>query len=184
MPGFTRPPGEAITTCTVGAALADFRQTLELHVKGPLSAMTKRDVVRLVLAGKRPPYVPWSMGFTQEAKEKLQRHYGCDDVDVPLENHLLKLGSDIGFFTPLGNDRVQDVFGVAWDRSIDRDIGNVAGQVLARPSLAGYAFPNPLDPASSPTYPGGSPAFPTASACSRSAFRCTSGPGRCGAWKP
>jgi uroporphyrinogen decarboxylase len=109
-------------------------------------ALSKREVVRLVLQGKRPPYVPWSMGFTKEAKEKLQRHYGCDDLEVPLQNHLLRLGSDIGFFTDLGDDRVQDVFGVVWDRSIDRDIGNVQGSVLPEPTLAGYEFPDPLDP--------------------------------------
>jgi uroporphyrinogen decarboxylase len=107
--------------------------------------MQKRDVIRLVLEGKRPPYVPWSMGFTKEAKEKLERHYGCDDIDVPLHNHLLKLGSDIGFFTELGDDRVRDVFGVVWDRSVDKDIGNVEGRVLARPTLEGYTFPDPLD---------------------------------------
>ena len=54
--------------------------------------MTDREVVRLVLTGARPPYVPWSMGFTKEAKEKLQRYYGCDDLDVPLQNHLLLPG--------------------------------------------------------------------------------------------
>lgn len=107
--------------------------------------MQKRDVIRLVLEGKRPPYVPWSLGFTKEAKEKLQRHYGCLDIEGPLQNHLLKLGSDIGFFTELGNNRVRDVFGVEWDRSIDKDIGNVEGQVLAEPTLAGYEFPDPLD---------------------------------------
>ena len=107
--------------------------------------MQKRDVIRLVLEGKRPPYVPWSMGFTKEAKERLQRHYGCDDIEATLDNHLLKLGSDIGFFTGLGSDRVRDVFGVVWDRSIDKDIGNVEGRVLARPTLEGYAFPDPLD---------------------------------------
>lgn len=108
--------------------------------------MQKRDVVRLVLEGKRPPYVPWSMGFTKEAREKLQRHYGSSDLERPLENHLLRLGSDIGFFTDLGHHRVRDVFGVAWDRSVDRDIGNVEGQVLREPTLAGYRFPDPLDP--------------------------------------
>jgi len=108
--------------------------------------MTKRDVVRCVLEGKRPPYVPWSIGLTKEARDKVQSHYGCDDPEVPLENHLVKLGSDIGFFTPLGNDRVRDVFGVVWDRSIDKDIGNVEGRVLPEPTLAGYRFPDPLDP--------------------------------------
>lgn len=107
--------------------------------------MIKREVIRTVLEGKRPPYVPWSMGFTCEAKEKLRKHFGCDDVEGPLENHLLKLGSDIGFFTDLENQRVRDVFGVVWDRSIDRDIGNVEGQVLPEPTLKGYSFPNPLD---------------------------------------
>jgi uroporphyrinogen decarboxylase len=107
--------------------------------------MTKRDVVRLVLEGKRPPYVPWSVGLTVEAREKLQRHYGCDDLEVPLENHLLKLGRDIGLFTDVGNHRVRDVFGVVWDRTIDKDIGNVEGCVLGEPTLAGYEFPDPLD---------------------------------------
>lgn len=92
--------------------------------------MTKREIVRLVLEGKQPPYVPWSMGFTLEARQKLQAHWGCDDVETPLGNHLLKLGRDIGLFEPLGNQRVRDVFGVVWDRSIDKDIGNVEGRPL------------------------------------------------------
>jgi len=107
--------------------------------------MIKRDVVRRVLEGGRPPYVPWSIGCTQEAREKLQRHFGADP-EAPLHNHLLKLGSDIGFFTPLGENRFRDVFGVVWDRSIDKDIGNVQGCVLPEPTLAGYAFPDPCDP--------------------------------------
>ncbi len=107
--------------------------------------MQKREVIRLVLEGKRPPYVPWSMGFTKEARDKLEVHFGCDDVEVPLENHLLKLGSDIGFFETLGNNRVRDVFRVVWDRSIDKDIGNVEGFVVPEPTLTGYQFPDPLD---------------------------------------
>jgi len=108
--------------------------------------MDKREVIRRVLAGQRPPYVPWSLGFTKEAKAKLQQHYGQTDLEPYLQNHLLKLGSDIGFFRELGNDCVQDVFGVIWDRSVDKDIGIIRGQVLPQPSLTGYVFPNPLDP--------------------------------------
>ena len=108
--------------------------------------MTKREVVRDVLDGRRPPYVPWNMGFTKEAREKLLEHFGGGDVEVAVENHLVRLGSDIGVFTDLGDDRVRDVFGVVWNRSIDKDIGNVEGQVLSQPSLAGYAFPDPRNP--------------------------------------
>ncbi len=107
--------------------------------------MTKREVVHQVLMGERPPYVPWSFGFTKEAKEKLKIFYNKVELEDILQNHLLKLGSDIGFFTQLEQDCVQDVFGVIWDRSIDKDIGNVKGCVLSQPSLSGYTFPNPLD---------------------------------------
>ena len=108
--------------------------------------MTKRDVIRQVLEGRLPPYVPWSCGFTHEAKARLRRHYGADDIEGPLQNHLLKLGSDIGFFEDLGRDRVRDVFGVVWNREVDQDIGMVEGCVLPEPTLAHFTFPNPVDP--------------------------------------
>lgn len=108
--------------------------------------MTKREVVRTVLNHQQPPYVPWSFGFTKEAKEKLFGHYGVDaDLELVLNNHLLRLGSDIGFFQEIAPDRFQDVFGVIWDRSIDKDIGNVEGCLLSKPALSGYSFPDPLD---------------------------------------
>jgi uroporphyrinogen decarboxylase len=107
--------------------------------------MNKREVIKIALEGKRPPYVPWSFGFTKEAKEKLQEFYAPRQLEDVLGNHLLKLGSDIGFFTDLGDQCVQDVFGVVWDRSIDKDIGNVQGSLLSRPTLRGYSFPDPQD---------------------------------------
>jgi len=107
--------------------------------------MTKREIVRKVLDGERPPYVPWSFGFTVEAKAKLVAHFGRADLEDVLQNHLLNLGAEIGFFTDLGSDRVRDHFGVIWDRTIDKDIGNVEGCTLPEPTLAGYQFPNPVE---------------------------------------
>ncbi len=116
--------------------------------------MDKRSVIRMVLDGQQPPYVPWSFGLTREAKARLQAHYspgglgqgfGAVELEDVLGNHLLKLGNDIGFFTDLGHGCVQDVFGVVWDRSVDKNIGMVSNQVLPEPTLRGYAFPNPLD---------------------------------------
>ncbi len=103
--------------------------------------MTKRDVVRTVLEGRKPPYVPWAFGFTMEAREKLEQHFGTRDLEPFLGNHLLWLGNPCGAFTELGNNRVRDYFGVIWDRSEDKDIGIVEGLVLPEPSLAGYTFP-------------------------------------------
>ncbi len=99
----------------------------------------------MVVSGETPPYVPWSFGFTKEAEEKLQAHFGHADLEDVLQNHLLELGNGIGFFNDVGNDCVQDVFGVVWDRSIDKDIGTVRGLVLPEPTLKRYHFPDPLD---------------------------------------
>ena len=105
--------------------------------------MTKRDVIRQILAHQRPPYVPWSFAFTLEAREKLVRHYGTDDLDGVLQNHLIWAGNPAGSFTDLGGDKVLDAFGVTWDRSVDKDIGMVVNPQLAEPSLATYRFPDP-----------------------------------------
>ena len=107
--------------------------------------MTKREVVRTAVAGKEPPYVPWSFGFTREAREKLEHHYGESDIEDALHNHILGLGNAIGFFEDIGSDCFQDVFGVVWDRSVDKDIGIVKGCELPEPTLSHYQFPDPGD---------------------------------------
>ena len=107
---------------------------------------TEREVVRTVLQGGRPPYVPWSFRFTKEVADRLCAHLGTEDWPSAVGNHIVELGSDIGFFEDLGGDLHRDVFGVVWDRSVDKDIGNVRGAVLAAPTLRGYGFPDPLDP--------------------------------------
>jgi len=106
--------------------------------------VTRREVVRSVLEWRKPPYVPWSYGFTEGAYAKLAAHYGTGDLDGKFGNHILGLGNGIGFFTDVGAARVKDVFGVVWDRSVDKDIGVVVGQVCPEPSLKGYRFPDPL----------------------------------------
>jgi uroporphyrinogen decarboxylase len=107
--------------------------------------MTKREIVRIALMGGTPPYVPWSFKFTTEPAVLLKKYYQTEDLDIPLGNHILNLGSDIGFFTAQGH-LYTDVFGVTWDRSIDKDIGIPVKPVLPEPSLAGYHFPDPEDP--------------------------------------
>ena len=109
--------------------------------------MTKRDVIKAVLDGKKPPYVPWSFKFTSEPTKILQEYYGVDDLDIPLGNHILNLGSDIGFFDEIAPNMFQDVFGVVWDRSIDKDIGDAKSPfVIKEPTMDGVKMPNPLDP--------------------------------------
>ncbi|MCL2647582.1 MAG: hypothetical protein FWD61_11345 [Phycisphaerales bacterium] len=108
--------------------------------------MTKREIVRMVLTGQRPPYVPWNFKFTLEAREKLAQHYVGRDLEDALQNHIVTLGDDYGFFEPVDQHRVRDVFGVIWDRSCDKDIGTVEGLLLPEPTLKNYQFPDPFDP--------------------------------------
>ena len=108
--------------------------------------MTKREVVKRAIDCQPVPYVPWNFGFTQEAREKLVQHFGTSDLTDVLQNHLVALGAEVGFFTDLGNDRFRDIFGVIWNRSIDKDIGNVENCMLPEPTLKGYEFPDPVAP--------------------------------------
>lgn len=105
--------------------------------------MEKRDVVRMALDGKRPPYVPWSFSFTIDARKKLFEHFGTNDLDLLLRNHFLAFGNPIGSVEDIGNDLFRDYFGVVWDRSEDEDIGIVKGCVLSEPDMSTYQFPDP-----------------------------------------
>lgn len=109
--------------------------------------MTPREVVITALEGKPPPYVPWSFRFTKEPRQTLCTHYGVHnrDLDRVLGNHIVELGSDIGFFEDAGNEHYRDVFGVVWDRTVDKDIGVVSDYPLKEPTLDGYEWPDPLD---------------------------------------
>lgn len=108
--------------------------------------MTKREIIHAVLDFQRPPYLPWSFRFTEEARDKLVEHFGSENLDALVQNHILGLGNDIGFFTEMGDNLLEDVFGVVWDRSVDRDIGIPRNTVIGAPTLRGLDFPDPLDP--------------------------------------
>jgi len=107
--------------------------------------MNKREVVRLVLNGEKPPYVPWSYKFTQEPAQMLRDYYHMDDLDIAVDNHLLLFGCDAGLTVQIDEHLYQDYFGVVWDRSIDKDIGDVKSFLLPEPTLQHYVFPDPCD---------------------------------------
>jgi uroporphyrinogen decarboxylase len=89
------------------------------------------------------PWVPWNMGFTFEANEKLDAHYGKENLEKVLGNHFLGFGA--GGFEDIGDNRFKDIFGVVWNRSEDKDIGVIEGRVLPEPSLRGLSLPDPED---------------------------------------
>ena len=42
--------------------------------------MTKREVIKAVLDGQKPPYVPWSFKFTKEPYDMLRKYYGFHEI--------------------------------------------------------------------------------------------------------
>ncbi len=112
----------------------------------------KREVVRAVFEGRKPPYVPWDFGFTKEAYDKLARHFGRDKAHDPLGNHFFGVGGGAGW-EDLGNGRHRDSFGTVWNRSVDKDIGVLEGFVLPEPTLENYTFPDPFAARGFKTFP-------------------------------
>jgi uroporphyrinogen decarboxylase len=108
--------------------------------------MTKRDIVRTVFEGGQAPYVPWHYVFSKDAATVLREHFGVADLERALDNHMLMLRRSSGSFQDLGDGRVRDIFGVVWDRNLDKDIGIVTGLVLPEPTLRDFSLPDPLDP--------------------------------------
>jgi len=102
--------------------------------------LNKRTVALMAMRGEKVPYTPWSFGFTCEAAEKLKAHYGTNDLEPVMDNHLQWLSPFDGFEN-IGNDRHRDFFGVIWDRSEDKDIGVVANCLLPEPSLKDFSLP-------------------------------------------
>jgi len=109
---------------------------------------TRREVVIEALQFRPPPYVPWSWGPTQQCAARLREHLGVEDLSDFLDSHFLDLGSEIGRFVPAGADHVRDVYGVVWDRRVDKDIGTPVDWPIKRPQdLDGYDWPDADDPA-------------------------------------
>jgi uroporphyrinogen decarboxylase len=105
--------------------------------------MTRRERVFAALAHQGTGRVPWQVDFTAEARAKAAAHYGNPGFEADIGNHLANVMYDVynathrevrpGFF--------RDHFAVVWNRTIDKDIGNVEGVLLPEPRLDGYRFP-------------------------------------------
>lgn len=107
--------------------------------------MTKKEVVNLAIQGKPVPYVPWNCAFTSEIAQKLIEHYKTKDLDDIINNHFLIVNHTDHFFENIGDERYKDIFGVIWNRTVDKDIGVIEECQLKDPVLDNFSFPDPLD---------------------------------------
>jgi len=110
-------------------------------------ATTPRQRVWQAIRHQQPDCVPWFVGSTVPAREKLEAYYGTTDLDDVLGNHLARYRARApDSFREIRPGHWQDEFGVVWNRTVDKDIGVVEQYPLPGPSLEGYEFPDPGDP--------------------------------------
>ncbi|MHC4673827.1 MAG: uroporphyrinogen decarboxylase family protein, partial [Planctomycetota bacterium] len=108
--------------------------------------MTKREVVFEALAFRRPPYVPWAWDMTQLCERRVKDYLGADDLGDFIGSHFLDLGATIGRFDKINENTYRDVYGVIWDRSIDKDIGTPCEWPIKGPKdLDSYQWPDAYD---------------------------------------
>ena len=109
--------------------------------------MNRRERVLKAVRFEEPDFVPYQIGLTIPAREKVEKYFGTDDVSEALGNHFAVAHSQppdawkevrTGFW--------RDEFGVVWDRTVDLDIGNPCEFVIPEPTLRDYNWPDPTDP--------------------------------------
>jgi uroporphyrinogen decarboxylase len=110
--------------------------------------MTNKERVFASLNHEQPDQTPYCIGFTQKAMAAMVEHYGGNEFLQQIDNCFHNVAANPGPKDKwLDEDTWQDEFGVQWDRSIDRDIGNVCNCVIPERSLDNLELPDPRAPA-------------------------------------
>ena len=103
--------------------------------------ITPRERVLTALAHRQPDVCPWQIDLTIDAARQTADYLGDPDFASKIGNHLA--GCEDGYFVEVRPDFWQDQFGIVWNRTIDKDIGNVHEYLLPEPDLSHYRFPQP-----------------------------------------
>ena len=109
--------------------------------------MTRRERVLRAIQFQDTDIVPYDVGFTHIAYQKLADYYGDPNFGAKLGNHLACMNTRADMpWVEVGADLIRDEWGVVWNRTIDKDIGAVANQMLPSPTLKGFQFPELIPP--------------------------------------
>ncbi|MHB9032811.1 MAG: uroporphyrinogen decarboxylase family protein [Anaerolineae bacterium] len=104
-------------------------------------AITPRERVLTALKHNQPDVTPWQIDLTIDARAQTAAYLNDPDFVEKIGNHLA--GCEDGYFTEVKPGFWKDQFGIVWNRTIDKDIGNVQEYLIPEPSLANYRFPEP-----------------------------------------
>ena len=109
--------------------------------------MTCKERVYMALRHEQPDRCPSHLGFTIRAHQKMVAYTGDPNFADKIGNHL----SFVRPYPPdawveIRPDFWRDQFGVVWNRTIDKDIGNPDGLIFPEPQLGDYQWPDARDP--------------------------------------
>ena len=109
--------------------------------------MTCKERVYTALRHEQPDLCPYHLGFTIDAHEKMVAYTGDPDFATQLGNHLASVAPmRPDAWVEIKPDFWRDQFGVVWNRTVDKDIGNPDGLIFPEPRLGDYQWPDPHDP--------------------------------------
>ncbi|HJN14727.1 MAG TPA: uroporphyrinogen decarboxylase family protein [Armatimonadota bacterium] len=109
--------------------------------------MTHKERVYAALNHEQPDQTPYCIGFTQKAHASMTEAYPDTDFIGMIDNSVHGVAANPGPLAMAVDDLTsQDEFGVRWDKSIDRDIGNVCNRTLPERNLDSLEMPDPHAP--------------------------------------
>ncbi len=108
--------------------------------------MTNRQWIKQILAHAPGVDVPYNVPLSPPARDKLEKHFGADDVegllDLPIRMTGMKSIKPLYASPDEFGSHAKDEFGVVWTtNAIDR--GSPVGPAVTQPDLSGYAWPDP-----------------------------------------
>lgn len=116
--------------------------------------MTPRERVHRALQFGQTDIVPYQVNLTSGAARRLAEFYGNPDFAPAIGNHLATLSHRLTApWVEVEPGHLRDEWGVIWNRTVDKDIGVVANQVLPEPTLRGFRTPAPVSQALLDAYP-------------------------------
>ena len=105
--------------------------------------MTRRERVIQAITHHATDIVPYSMGFTEMARERTARLLNDDAFESKIGNHIHEAYYS-GNPTEVRPGFFKDDFGVVWNRTgVDKDIGVIESKLLPAPDISLYRFPEP-----------------------------------------
>lgn len=109
--------------------------------------MNDRERVTAALVHEQPDRVPYDVGFTAQAHQKMVEYTGDPDFAGKIGSALVMIGpTPPDAWREVRPDVWRDEFGVEWDRSREKDIGVVANRVVDEGNVEDHPLPDPRTP--------------------------------------